>query len=158
MDKQESVDCLITLLKDLESQSREKAALDSAYSNRQSILNSFRSRLDAFDDANKAPYIEKNVGKEPEKPKGMVKLVIPVYLAKKAKYEKKIGEYRRQYELAEKAYYYDNQAKRSALQDTAEQERKDAIAAADAECQRADQAHRSFLYTSKQVVDEKRYL
>lgn len=138
MDKQEAVKQLLVLLTDLESQRREKAALDRARTNLNSIQYSFRTKLDSYDERNKAAYISQKIGEEPVKPKGLIKLAVPVYMAKKSKYEKAIVEYRKQYALAEKAYYYDNQEKRAALEATAEQEKKDAIAAAEAEYQRAN--------------------
>ncbi len=144
MDKQESVNQLISLLKDLEAQRREKNALDRAISNRQSVLNTFRSKLESFDDSHKSSYIADKIGSEPIKPRGLIKLAVPIYMAKKSKYEKAIAEYRKQYPLAEKAYYYDYQAERAALQETAEQEKKDAVAAAEAEYRRADQAYKEY--------------
>ena len=46
MDKQEAVKQLLVLLTDLESQRREKAALDRARTNLNSIQYSFRTKLD----------------------------------------------------------------------------------------------------------------
>ena len=143
MEKTDIISQLISLREDLESQLREKDAFNKARLIRQSIRYSFRTKLDLFDEAHKADYILSVVGAKPEKPKGIIKITIPVYKAKKAQYENAIIEYQKQCKLAEKAYYYDYKSQREKLEKTADQEIKEAVDAAEAEYQRADQALRT---------------
>lgn len=149
MDKQATINQLITLKKDLETQRHEKDLLDRAISIRNSIQYTFRTRLDLFDETHKSAYISDMIGSEPIKPRGLIKLAVPVYLVKKSNYDKAIVEYRKQYALAEKAYYFDNQSTRADLQETAEKEKREAIAAAEAEYQRSDLAYKE---TSSRVI------
>ncbi len=82
MDKTESINQLLVLLDDLEAQHREKEALDKAEENRQGALTRFRKRLELFDEEYKKPYIAEKIGREPVRPKGLLKLAVPVYLEK----------------------------------------------------------------------------
>ena len=93
MDKQATINQLITLKKDLETQRHEKDLLDRAISIRNSIQYTFRTRLDLFDETHKSAYISDMIGSEPIKPRGLIKLAVPVYLVKKSNYDKAIVEY-----------------------------------------------------------------
>ena len=80
------------------------------------IKNNYPSKLAAFDGAYKANFIAEKIGKAPVKPHGAIKLAVPVYLVKKAKYEKEYEEYQRLLPLAEAAYREAYALKRDDLQ------------------------------------------
>lgn len=143
MNKADSIKHLTSLLNDLEMQREKGLVLKQAILNKDKVLHNFQTRLDVFDETHKAIYIQEKIGLEPIKPKGLLKLAFPMYLAKKAQYEKSIAEYGKQYALAEKAYYFDYQSIRSELQITAEQEKNEATSAVEAEHLRADQAYKA---------------
>lgn len=58
-----------------------------------------------FDRNNMEKYIVSKIGQKPEKPAGLLKLAVPVYLAKKKEYEKSLEEYNVQYSYYQKKYY-----------------------------------------------------
>lgn len=142
MERDEAISLLTELLKDMEIMREKNLALEQATLKRQNFLINFQTKLDVFDAAHKDIYISEKIGPEPVRPKGLLKLALPVYLVKKSQFEKALTEYRKQYTLAEKAYCFDYQSTRAELQIAAEQETKDAVAAVDAEYQRAHQAYK----------------
>ena len=145
------------LLEDLKIQHEKKDLLDKVIETRQIILTDFKTRIDIFDIENKESYIKEKIGSKPVAPKGLIKLAFPIYLAKKAKFEKDIVDYQNKYTLAEKAYYFDNQEKRTELQKTANQEKRDATTKIEEEFELANQAYQKVTTCIKDstIVNEK---
>ena len=51
------------------------------------------SAVEKYDATNKKAYISQKVGEEPIEPSGAIKLLVPVYLAKKKAYEQEYAAY-----------------------------------------------------------------
>lgn len=105
MDRNESLSLLNDLIIQIEqvddASSKLQAAKDQLYECSSKTL----SALDDFDNIEKIKYIKSRVGIAPEKPKGAIKLAIPLYLSKLKAYKKEYDKYLECYMNAEKEYY-----------------------------------------------------
>ena len=72
--------------------------------------------VNVFDQEHKQAYVISHIGEEPVKPKGIIKLAVPIYRAKKKAYEKEYEEYIAEYNKCISAYYEEYEEQRSKLQ------------------------------------------
>ena len=105
----------------------EKTAVLSEAENELARANEFSGdRLRSFDEANQDAFIKARIGEEPHKPKGLIKLAVPVYMSRKKDYEKALAEYRKAYDETFQAYLeaYADQRKALEQEDAEERSRK----------------------------------
>lgn len=116
MDSQE----ILQALKELRDKIHRFEIINSELENNLAALNRARARqpraVGDFDSYNKDLYILDRIGKAPEKPKGIVKLAIPVYRSKMKAYEKEYAEYKARYNSCERDYYNEYAQKRHELE------------------------------------------
>lgn len=146
MDKQELIIKLkhiLTLLEELEVlQQNEKAAADNCLD----VRNNYPFKKDAFDKEHKDRFIFEKIGAEPVKPNGIIKLAVPVYIAKKNRYKVQVQNYEELYKLAEQLYYETFSEELAVLEQTDKVEQADAIL-------KADQHHRQCLDDIEKCCD-----
>lgn len=105
-------------------------ALTESEADVSNITHHFLGKLDEYDREHKDTFITEKIGKAPIKPKGLIKIAVPVYLAKKTKYEKAMLTYQKLYPLAESAYREEHQAARTSLAQQDEIEKEAALRSA----------------------------
>lgn len=105
MDRNECVKVLKELLDQIEHFSAIEKELQAARESLTLLRKKPLSAVSKFDTEKKNEYIESRIGCAPAKPKGAIKLAIPVYLSKKKAYEKEYADYMIRFQDAEKAYY-----------------------------------------------------
>ena len=115
MEREESIERLKLLLQKIDDYDNAKEALRNKEKSLHQVVYNYPSKLVAFDKKNKPGFIEEKIGTAPIKPHGAIKLVLPVYFAKKAKYEKAYAEYHKLLPLAEAAYREEFAEERNAL-------------------------------------------
>ena len=124
MDRNECIWILKDLLAQIENFSSAASGLDDAKTKLNALRTKSPSAVRDFDSTKKKSFIESKAGHEPTKPKGAIKLAVPIYLSKKKAYEKEYADYMERYKKAEKEYYAEFKDAREKL----ESEEKAAIA------------------------------
>ena len=124
MDRNECIRILKDLLAQIENFSSAASGLDDAKTKLNALRTKSPSAVRDFDSTKKKSFIESKAGHEPTKPKGAIKLAVPIYLSKKKAYEKEYADYMERYKKAEKEYYAEFKDAREKL----ESEEKAAIA------------------------------
>lgn len=99
MGKEELLEGLQSLLLLIQKEKRTDAILSEKTVLLKMALKQSPARLLDFDHKHKDRYIHAKIGGSPQKPYGAIKLVVPVYLAKKNKYEKAYDEYQKKGQL-----------------------------------------------------------
>ena len=116
MDRNECIRILKDLLAQIESLSSATSDLDMAKAELNELYTKSPSAVRDFDSTQKKAFIESKVGHEPTKPKGAIKLAVPVYLSKKKAYDKTYADYMERYKKAEKEYYAEYKDTREKLE------------------------------------------
>ncbi len=117
MTKSETIEKLKDLLSSVKEYDGRKEVLYKEEKALKEADKNFDSKLMEFDIAHKQCFLDEKLGKKPEKPQGIIKLAVPLYLAKKSKYEKEIANYRKMIPLAEAAYREQYESERKRLSD-----------------------------------------
>ena len=111
---------ILQALKELRDKIHRFEIINSELENNLAALNRAKARqpraVGDFDSYNKDLYIHDRIGQAPEKPKGIVKLAIPVYRSKMKVYEKEYAEYKARYNSCERDYYNEYAQKRHELE------------------------------------------
>ena len=102
MDRNECIWILKDLLAQIENFSSAASGLDDAKTKLNALRTKSPSAVRDFDSTKKKSFIESKAGHEPTKPKGAIKLAVPIYLSKKKAYEKEYADYMERYKKAEK--------------------------------------------------------
>lgn len=105
MDRNEYIQALKELIAQIKHLAAVEKELREAEENLMMLRKKPLSAVSEFDKATKSKYIESRAGHAPAKPKGAIKLALPIYLSKKKAYEKEYADYMIRCEEAEKAYY-----------------------------------------------------
>lgn len=106
-------------VQDLKAIENKLAADDKALRKAQSR---YPSAVEVFDREHKSKYIADRIGDEPQKPAGIIKIVIPAYRAKMKAYEQEHARFLSQYNEAEKKYFaeFSDQRKKIESEEAAE--------------------------------------
>ena len=139
MDKQELIINLKSLLALIEELEVLQQNVKVAEANCFEVRNNYPFKKDAFDKEHKDSFITEKIGEKPVKPHGIVKLAVPVYIAKKNKYKTQAKNYDELYKLAEQLYYETFSDELTDLEQKDKAEQADAII-------KADQYHKECLY------------
>jgi hypothetical protein len=125
MEKIEALNRLNALLQKIDNYERASANLQEAMNNLSRAKNNYPARLAAFDAEHKPRFLADMLGEEPIRPHGAIKLAVPIYLAKMAKYKKACEAYRKKLPPADAAYREKYAGERESLaeQDTIEQQK-----------------------------------
>lgn len=105
MDKYECIQALKELLAQIEQLATATLELNEAKENLGKLRTKPLSAVSDFDVTHKKVFIASRAGVEPVKPKGAIKVAIPIYLSKMKAYDKEYAEYMVRYHKAEKEYY-----------------------------------------------------
>lgn len=115
MDRNECIQVLKELLSQIKHFKAAEKELHEAEESLTMLRKKPLSAVTNFDDTNKEQYIASRIGHAPDKPKGIIKLAFPMYLAKKKEYKKAYADYMIRYQETEKAYYIEFKDKREKL-------------------------------------------
>lgn len=124
MDRNECIQLLKKLLTQIEQFTTAATELDEVKDRLKELRAKPLSAVSDFDANQKPAYIESRAGVAPIKPKGAIKLAVPLYISKKKAYEKEHTEYMARYDKAEQEYYAEFKDTREKL----ESEEKAALA------------------------------
>lgn len=105
MESNETLEKLKELLKKSVNYDRLLEESKTLYSELEKAKNRHPTAVAVFDRNNMEKYIASKIGGRPKKPAGLLKLAVPVYLAKKKEYEKVLKEYNTQHSYYQKKYY-----------------------------------------------------
>lgn len=116
LNREEIISELQTLLSEIQKVANAELSLTIAKSKYSNAINRKPTKVANFDIAYKEQYIISKIGQAPEKPKGIIKLAVPIYLSKKKEYDKLYNEYTVRYQLTEQQYYTEYSDQRSKLE------------------------------------------
>lgn len=105
MDKQKMIDELYQLNDKIDRVNVAKKNFEKAKKQLSESKKVIPKSVENFDRNNRESYIRKQIGAEPIKPGGIVKLAVPKYIAQKKEYKKKLEEYNQRYCEMSKKYY-----------------------------------------------------
>lgn len=104
MGKEEQIQQLKSLLDGIKQIEKAKEDVSKAERELANARKRIPVRAVEFDVANKEKYISSRVGISPEKPKGIIKVAVPLYKSKMKEYEKVSAEYHQRYKMVEDDY------------------------------------------------------
>lgn len=141
MDRSECIQLLRKLITQIEQFTTASTELDEAKDYLKSLRTKPLSAVSDFDAVQKEIFIEARAGAAPVKPKGAIKLAVPLYLSKKKAYEKEHAEYMVRYKNAEQEYYAEFKDTREKLESEEKTERTFEIQLAEAAVTKANEAY-----------------
>ena len=157
MDRSECIQLLRKLLTQIEQFTTAKTELDEAKEHLIGLRAKPLSAVSDFDVAQKDIFIEKRAGAAPVKPKGAIKLAVPLYLSKKKAYEKERAEYTARYNKAEQEYYAEFKDTREKLESEEKAELAFEIQLAEAAVTKANEAYQvsAAVLSDSYIVNDK---